>query len=343
MSLPLVVGIDLGGSHVTAALVDAAGTVCSRARRHIDRHRHPAALLSDDVAGTVREALHSAGVDISAVSGLGMGLPGNINRSTGVCRFSPNFGWHDVAVSAPLEAALGIPVFLLNDVRSHTLGELHFGAGRGVPSFAMLALGTGIGGGVVIGGKLLEGSHSGGGEIGHITVEPQGPPCGCGSQGCVEALAAAPALARAGRAAAASGRAPGILARAGSLEAIDGAVITQAALAGDAGAIEVLATAGRYVGIAVAAVITTLDPERVLIGGGVAAAGDLLLQPLRDEVARRCRMIPTGATPILQAALREEAGVLGAAALALEACGHLPSALETAPRTLAAATPGTAS
>jgi glucokinase len=328
MQAPLVVGIDLGGSHVTAAVVDAAGTVWARAKRDIDRHKPAAALLGDDVASTVRDAVQQAGLSLREIVSIGMGLPGNIDRARGVCRFSPNFGWRDVEVAKPLEQVLEVPVYLLNDVRSHTLGELHFGAGKGVASFVMLALGTGIGGGIVIGGRLLEGSHSGGGELGHITVEPDGPACGCGSHGCVEALGAAPALARAGREAVAAGKAPGLAALAGSPEAIQGSTITQAAQAGDVGSLEVLAQVGRYVGIAVASVITTLDPDLVLIGGGVAAAGDLLLEPLRAEVGRRCRMIPEGATPIRRAALLEEAGVMGAAALALEACGHLPAALE---------------
>jgi glucokinase len=329
MSEPLVVGVDLGGSHVAAGVVNRAGTILGRSDQFIDRDKAAEMLLSEDIAKAIRDAIKWANLEPKDIVGVGMGLPGNIDRATGICRFSPNFHWHNVPVSGPLSRALGLPVYLLNDVRSHTLGELHFGAGRGVRSFAMLALGTGIGGGLVLNGKLHEGAHSGGGEVGHITVEPGGYQCQCGNHGCIEALASAPNIARLAREEIAAGRAQGIKALAGSAEAVTAQTLSEAALKGDAEALALWERIGHWLGIAVASIITTVDPERVLIGGGVARAGELLLRPVREEVVRRCRMIDVSQIPIQQAALGENAGMLGAAALALESLGHLPSSLNT--------------
>ncbi len=313
---------------MNAAVVDVTGNVAGQAESPIDRTRPPRDLLREDVARVVLDAMTVAGVERRAVRGVGMGLPGNIDRRRGVCRFSPNFRWHDVEVARPLEEALDLSVFLLNDVRSHTLGEMQFGAGRGVRSLAMLALGTGIGGGLVVNGRLIEGAHSAGGELGHITVDPLGPRCGCGNRGCVEALASGPAIVRAVAELAEVGGATGILALAGSLEAVTPAHVTQAARDGDVDALSILSEAGRWLGVAIATVLTAIDPERVLIGGGVGQAGELLLVPARREVARRCRMIRASETPIVAAQLGQEAGVLGAAALALESVGLLPGLLD---------------
>jgi glucokinase len=329
-----VVGVDLGGSHVYAAVIDAKGVILAQADADIDRARPPEQILRGDVAVTVRAAIvaaesrSGASPGSIAVKGVGMGLPGNIDRVRGICRFSPNFHWRDVAVAAPLQEELGQPVFLLNDVRSHTLGERHFGAGRGHQSFAMLAIGTGIGGGLVIGGRLIEGAHSAGGELGHITVDPLGPRCGCGNDGCVEAVASGPAIVRAAQASIAAGRGGALLAQAGGDPgAITPAQVASAAEAGDAEALAIFTRAGEAIGIAVAAVMTTVDPEVVLIGGGVGQAGELLLRPIREEAARRCRMVPAGATPVIPAALGEKAGLVGAAALALESLGLLDPVL----------------
>lgn len=327
MATPLVVGVDLGGTHVAAAVLDANGKILGRKDESINRHEVPKVTLQRDVAGAIRAAIHEAGVDGASVGGIGMGLPGNIDRARGICRYSPNFRWKDVPVADFLNEVLDKPVHLLNDVRSHTLGEFHFGAGREVGSFAMLALGTGIGGGIVINRRLMEGAHSAGGEIGHITVDPDGPVCGCGNRGCVEALAAAPAIGRYGQEAAARGEAPGILRLAGSIDAISAATVSQAAEQGDPAALAIWEKTGRWIGLACCAIIGTIDPERILIGGKVARAGDMLLRPAREEVGLRFRMIPPGTTPIVPADLGDDAGLIGAGALALEYLGALAPAV----------------
>lgn len=323
-----VIGIDLGGSHVSAAVVDPRGAIVAQADMPVDRTRPARALITEDTGGVVRSAARLAGLAMSDVAAVGMGLPGNIDRANGICRFSPNFGWRDVPVAPPLESALGVPVLLLNDVRAHTLGEWHFGAGAGLGSFAMFAIGTGIGGGLVLEGRLIEGVHCAGGELGHITVDPNGPRCGCGNHGCVEAIASGPAIVRMAREQAAAGRGRVALALAeGDLDAITPALVAKAAHEGDADALEIWETAGRAMGLAVAAVLTSVDPDRVLIGGGVGQAGEILLAPMRDEAIKRARMIAPAVTPVVQAALGERAGVIGAAALALESVGALPPAM----------------
>lgn len=328
MQHPHVVGIDLGGSHVSAAVVDVTGSILGVAETDIDRMAAPDTLLRQDIARIVKAAVSQAGVAPADIKGVGMGLPGNIDREHGICRFSPNFQWRDVRVALPLQEAVGYPVFLLNDVRSHTLGELHFGAGRGLASFAMLAIGTGIGGGIVIDGTLIEGAHSAGGELGHITVDPNGPLCGCGNHGCVEALASGPAIVRAAQKAILEDRGNGILALAGHVDTVTPAHVARAALGGDLEASAMWEAAGRWLGIAIASVITTIDVDSILIGGGVGQAGELLLRPAREEVGKRCRMIPPNTTPIEPAQLGERAGLIGAAALALESVGALKPALQ---------------
>lgn len=323
-----VIGIDLGGSHVCAAVVNRSGVIVAQADASIDRAQAAHDLIVNDIAGVVRSAITSAGLAMGDIGAVGMGLPGNIDRAGGICRFSPNFEWRDVPVGPPLQQTLGVPVLLLNDVRSHTLGEWHFGAGAGLGSFAMFALGTGIGGGLVVSGRLIEGAHSAGGELGHITVDPLGPRCGCGNHGCVEAIASGPAIVRMAREQAAAGRGRVALALAcGNLDALTPALVAKAAQEGDTDALEIWETAGRAMGIAVAAVLTSVDPEQVLIGGGVGQAGEILLAPMRDEAVRRARMMAPAVTPIVPAALGEQAGVIGAAALALESIGALPPAL----------------
>ncbi|MHB2018864.1 MAG: ROK family protein [Candidatus Xenobia bacterium] len=324
-----VVGIDLGGTHVAAAVMTTQGQVLHRHECDIDRFADPQVILRQHVAGAVRTAMQAS--EVARIRGVGMGVPGNLDRVSGICRYSPNFRWHDVPIVAPLSDELQCPVFILNDVRTHTLGELHFGAGKGLKSFALLALGTGIGGGVVVNGRLLEGAHSAAGEAGHISVEPDGPECGCGNRGCVEALAAAPAITRLAQEAASRGEAPMLLKLAGSVDAISPLTLTQAGEAGDPAALALWERIGTWLGRAIASIIAVSDPEQVLVGGKVARAGEMLLAPARLEAGRRFRMIPPGTTPIVAATLGDEAGLIGGAALALESLGYLESALAPVP------------
>ena len=214
---------------------------------------------------------------------------------TGTTEFLVNMpgGWPGVPVAAPLRASMDLPVALINDARAFGLAELRLGAGRGVRSMIGMTLGTGIGGVVAVDGRVLQGFKGRAGELGHQTIDPDGPWCNCGNRGCVEAYCRADQISLACGAA-----------------TVEEAVT--AARAGDARAIRGLADTGRYLGIGIANAIVVVNPDRVVLGGGVAAAGDLLLQPIRDEVARRVHVTAWTGIEVVVAQLGTFAGAIGA-------------------------------
>jgi len=287
MSLHL--GLDLGGTNVKCALLEGEHVL---AQASAPTH---SASGPEDVLARVAELGRTTAAPFGAVASAGLGLPGHFDPVAGTGGLLPNLegDWLGRPIAAPLGDALGVPVALVNDVRAMTLAELRLGAGRGAEDLVCVALGTGVGGGVAIGGRLHLGlGHAG--EIGHTTVLPDGPRCGCGNRGCLDRVAAASAIA------AAAGR-----------DSVEDAV--RAAEGGDTRAIDALAEAGRHVGLALAGAIVLLWPQRVVVGGGVAAAGELLLGPLREEVRRRAQVAPVAAIPIVPAQLGAGAGAIGAA------------------------------
>ena len=213
-----------------------------------------------------------------------------------------------------LAAASGLPVAILNDARAATLGEWKFGAGRGVESCALYTLGTGIGGGLVIHGQLYLGIGGAAGELGHVSVDFNGPRCNCGSRGCIEAMASGPAIAAAGMRAVVQGATTKITQMCdGDLNRITPELVCAAALAGDAVAREIYEFAGKAIGYGIANVVIALTPRRIIIGGGVAAAGDLLLEPIRRTVRERVKVADPDAFEIVLATLGNNAGLMGAA------------------------------
>jgi len=223
----------------------------------------------------------------------------------------------DVPIREVVSERVGLPVFLDNDANVAALAEYLFGAARGKPNTVMLTVGTGIGGGLILGGELYRGATGAGAELGHTVIQADGPPCqgNCPNHGCVEALASGTALGREGRAAAESapGSALGRALAAG--ETIDGRVVTEAALAGDETATGVFELIGGRLGVACSSFANIFQPDAIVVGGGVIAAGDLLLDPARRELRERA-LTPMNETPILAATLGNDAGVIGAAALA---------------------------
>jgi glucokinase len=285
-------GLDLGGTAIKACVlsIDMPVSILDQRRAETRAARGPEAVL-DRVAALARGAIADAG----PVESVGLGAPGPLDVEHGRSLFMPNLpGWTDVPVVAELERRLGLPVFLINDVRALTLAELELGAGRGCDDLVCFALGTGVGGGVVVGGRLLLGMNGTIGELGHQTVEPLGPQCRCGSRGCLEQYASGTAIA------AAAGRA-------------SAKEVVEAARSGDACAREVLDRAGTMLGIGIANSTLVVGPQRVIVGGGVAAAGDLLLEPARRELARRNRMMPVERIEVVPAELGSAAGSIGAA------------------------------
>lgn len=313
----LFAGVDLGGTTVSCALANDAGEIVADKTIPTQSHSGPAAVL-ERIASLVCELAEQAGAPPRA---LGMGVPGLVDLQTGTVRFLPNLPthWRGVEAGRTLAARLGYPVRLLNDVRMATLGELTFGHGKTVGSMAFFALGTGIGGGIALDGKLRLGPLGAAGELGHQTILPDGPRCGCGSRGCLETLASGPAITAEGIRLLKSGLAPRLH------ELVDGdparvspKEMAAAAQAGDEAVADAVRRAAEYLGIGVANVVTILHPELIVFGGGVAQMGEVLLEPVRDAVRRRVRMIPTDDLRIERTLLGDRAGVLGGIALALQ-------------------------
>jgi glucokinase len=246
------------------------------------------------------------------VTTAGVGVPGLYDPEAGTTRFLVNVpgAWAGRQVAGPVAARLGVPAFLINDARAFGLAELRLGAGRGAGSMVGLTLGTGVGGVIAVDGRVHQGHDGTAGEVGHQTIDPDGPPCGCGNHGCLEAFA------RADRIAAACGTAT-------AEEAV------ARARAGDAAALAGLARVGRYLGIGIANMITVLSPDRVVIGGGVAAAGDLLFAPIRDELAARVRTTSLDAVELVPAELGIWAGAIGAAVHGAERAAAVAGALSS--------------
>lgn len=308
----LSVGIDLGGSHVTAGIVDLSGQLKTIKTAKID-NLAPAEDTLKVIATLIKE-LHGQEKNVYSV---GVGLPGNHDSALGICRLSPNFPqWHNVPVTSYLSKAVQLPVHMLNDVRVATLGEYHFGAGKGAKTLVMLAIGTGIGGGIIVNGNLLIGNEEAAGEIGHMTINPNGPHCNCGNQGCLEAMASGPAIAARGVAAILRGEPTKLRERSRSLEEINPKLIAETARDEDPVCLRILKQAGEAIGIAISNLAVTLNPERFIVGGGVAQSGEPLFQPMRRTIENRLYILPSKTIMIVPAQLGVHAGVVGAGAYA---------------------------
>jgi glucokinase len=313
---PIVAGIDLGGTHFVVAVGGGDGAILAEEKQPTMAKDGPAAVL--DRIGRTLEGL--VGRSERPLSAIGFGVPGLIDFDTGETRFLPNLPtqWRGVPVAATLSRRFGCPVHLLNDARAAALGESMFGAGKGVGTMAMFTLGTGVGGGVVVDGRLRLGPLGAAGEIGHICVEPGGLTCGCGCRGCLETIASGPALAAAGARLAREGGAPALLRICGGdASCVSPEALGQAAKEGDAGAAGILERAGSMLGLAASAVVLTLHPELIVLGGGVSSLGDLLIAPMRRSLRVHVGMFPVDGIRIERTQLGERAGVCGGIAAAL--------------------------
>jgi len=302
------IGVDLGGSHVLAAVVED-GAIAARAEREIEDLGFDAVFKC--VAAAVDEALEST--KTKSIAAIGLGSPGNIDLATGVVRYSPNFHWHDAPLGPRLRERYTLPVFIGNDARCATLGEYAYGTGRGTRDFVLLTLGTGIGGGIVLGGTLALGNLGGAGEIGHHQIRAtDGFVCNCGKTGCFEAQASGTGLIRHALALAPSFPRSGLLA--GKLGS---KVIRKAAEAGDPHGLAAWTRFLDDLARGLANVIAFVNPEKIALGGGVAGAGDFMLAALTPRVDALTTMVPAGRTRIVAAELGNDAGAIGAATMAL--------------------------
>lgn len=310
------IGCDLGGTNMRAAIVDVdSGSVLHQMSVPTSaRDGHDAVMQR--MAELCLDVIQSAGVDKEKVGGIGIGAPGVLDLEKGETLFLPNLEgtWPHVPLRDTIAKLTDLPTTLLNDVRSITNGEWLFGAGRGVDTLAVFAIGTGIGGGLVINGQLHLGIGGTGGELGHTTIDYNGPVCGCGNKGCLEALASGPAIAAMGMKAVAQGLTTRLADMCeGDLNRITPKLIAQTAEAGDEIAKDIFEKAGFYLGIAAANICVTVGPRRIIIGGGVARAGDLLLEPIRRTLRERVTVMPVEQVEVLPSLLDNKAGVIGVA------------------------------
>lgn len=301
-----LLGLDLGGTNIKTVLLDVPSGEVTGARIVSSgsvptfAERGPAGVV-ERLIEVGREVIASLPTDAPDVVGIGVGLPGLFDAMRGTARLLPNLPgeWDDLPVREPIAVALGRPVTLINDARAFTLAEGTLGAAAGCRTIVCMTLGTGVGGGVMIDGEVRLGAFGTAGEIGHQTVVPDGPRCGCGNRGCVEPLTQAAVLAeRAGRATAEEVYAG----------AADGDERCRAAIDEVAG----------YLGIAIANAYHLLGPDRVVIGGGIVSAGDLVLDPIRAAVGRRATLVPADGISIVAATLGWASGAIGAAVAAAQ-------------------------
>ena len=311
------IGCDLGGTNLRAAIVDVENGTISRqiSVPTLAREGHDAVIQR--MASLFLQLIRDAGMDKTEIGGVGIGVPGVVDLEKGETIFLPNLSgtWPNVPLQNTIAKLTGLPVALLNDVRSITNGEWLFGAGRGVDTIAVFAIGTGIGGGLVINGQLHLGIGGTGGELGHTTIDYNGPKCGCGNHGCLEAYASGPAIAVMGVKAVAQGLTTRIADLCeDDLNRITPELIARAAGLGDEIAKGIYEQAGYYIGIAAANVCVAIGPRRIVIGGGVAQAGDLLLEPIRRSMREHIFVMPVDQVEIVPSQLGNNAGMIGVAA-----------------------------
>ena len=315
-----IVGVDLGGTNIVVGLIPiGGGGVLGRRTLPTDSVRG-AKFVVDRIVGMVEEAISdvtfSFGGSRDDVAGVGIGSPGPLDRETGTVINTPNLGWRNFPLRDLVANATGLPATLDNDANCAAFGEWWLGAGRGTNTLIGLTLGTGIGGGIVLGGRIFHGCSDVAGEIGHMTIESSGRRCKCGNYGCLEAYASGPAIALRATEGIESGEEtvlPEMVS--GRLDDITAATVYDAAVRGDAYAAEVMRETARYLGAGVANIINILNPEMVVIAGGVTHAGDTLLAPLRAEVRRRAFRAAEERCQIVPGTLPGTAGVIGAAAV----------------------------
>ena len=327
-----VLGVDMGRSHLIIVATNLAAEVVARHSGGFDATQGPEVCLPLLVAELNRfvERQH---LTWDSIVGIGLGIPGPMDARVRMLISPPRMpGWHGVDVQRILRRELHVPIYLGNDANMGALGESRFGAGRGIEDFAYVKLGTGIGCGMVIDGQVYRGSRGTAGELGHVTIEENGPRCDCGNRGCLEAVAAASSIVRdavsgtsINRKRARDGLPPveGVLARR-EPDGVDVAEVVQAALAGDLASQAAIERAGELVGIALASLVNLFNPSVIVVDGSVSRAGDLLLVPIRRAIATRSLSAASSDIRMITAELGENAIALGAVSAVLDAVFHIP-------------------
>lgn len=309
------VGVDLGGTKIAVGLV-REGRVVASLSTDTEADGGPNHVIGR-ILRAIDDLLVQQRVDRRQVAGIGVGAPGPLDSRTGTVITAPNLpGWDHVPLRDIIAESLDLPAAIENDANAAALGEARFGAARGAANMIFVTVSTGIGGGIVINHKLMTGATGAAGEIGHMVLDVNGPRCGCGNYGCWEALASGTAIARDARRAVEAGQRTAIAMMAqGSSEGITARTVYLAAIEGDRVAQHILGQASFYLGVGFTNLLNLYNPEVIVIGGGLAKMGDLLIGPALDHVRARAFAPAVQAVRFAPAALGDEAGVLGAAAL----------------------------
>lgn len=315
-----VVGIDMGATHVTILITDFSARVIRELDEPMEIIAGPAVCLPR-VEALVHQILADAGLSIKDVSAIGAGVPGPVVAGVGVSGPPIMPGWDGYMIRDDLEKRFGVPVSLSNDAELGAVGEWAYGAGRGERHLAYIKVGTGIGAGLLLDGQIYGGANGSAGEIGHITIDPNGPICTCGNRGCLEALAGGRAIAKRAVQEVNSGRRT-LLAELSPVNQISSRDVIAAARRGDLVSQQIVSEAGVYLGTALASLVNLFNPSMVVVGGGVAQIGDLLLEPVRQTVHQRSLLPASRSVRITTALLGRRSSALGAVVQALSIVLH---------------------
>lgn len=317
----VAIGIDFGGTNVKVALVSDGGQITAKASGPTDAKAPPESVIAE-MADLAKSLVKSAGASADQIVGAGLGSPGPLDFRRGTVVHSVNLPtWENVPIREMLAGRLGMDVALDNDANAAAFGEYWAGAGKGGGDFVLLTLGTGLGAGVVVDGNLLHGYHDNAAELGHMIVVPDGLPCGCGQQGCVEQYASASAVARRVKHAIESGASSVLSDCVDGGEAIDSRHVAQAASDGDPLSLRIWDEACTFLAIACVNIQHTFNPESIVLGGGMSEAGEFLLERVQREFLRRTWRLESDRPQIRLATLGYDAGVIGAAGLAWKRSG----------------------
>jgi len=308
------IGIDVGGTNIKIALVEPNGSI-TYSNTLPTRTEMGYEYTINNIKQAIKDLMTETKTDKNSIEGIGFGFPGQIDYQKGIVRVSPNIpGWVNVPIAEMIEKEFNIPTRVDNDVRCAALGELNYGAGVGCENLICITVGTGIGSGIIINGKLVRGASNAAGELGHMKLQmTDGPMCGCGDTGCLEAFASGPAIVALAEEYIKGGKSTKY--RELASNEMTPYIVAEAAKQGDVVAKRIFTIMGEYIGLGLASVVNLLNPEKIIIGGGVADAGEILLGPIKETILKRAMPISGSAVEIVPAKLGNTAGVIGASLL----------------------------
>ncbi len=318
MTKDAILAIDLGGTKVLCGVIGADGTVLGRAKQSTRSHPDASVLL-EQIAACARQAVSAANIDYSRIRGVGVGVPGPVNTETGIVKVAPNLGWHDVPAKMILEKLLEVPVSIDNDVRVAMIAEHARGVARGAERAVGIFIGTGVGGGVIIDGRIYRGRDMQAGEVGHMIVKAGGPEGNCGHHGCLEAMASRTAITRDLREALGRGKKSLLTKLAGDdLSKLGSGELARAIAQDDKLAKKIVGKSAKYAGYGISCVVNLLNPDIVVLGGGVVeAVGAWYVKRATESARQNVISEDVRDVPIVQSSLGDDAGILGAAQLVL--------------------------